>query len=108
MRSSAAAEATVGAAGSAEVTLGPSGAWASWSIVAVSVTLSTGPGEARIYSGHVSAASFIEGTYSGDRDTSTWPAGSLVLDAGERLVIRWTGATPGATATAVVRYQGAN
>ncbi len=106
MNTSSSTQATVAADGSATVTLGPEGGWSQWDVLSVGVQLSAGGGEARTYLGSVSPATFLEGTYSGDRDSSTFPAGSLVLEPGEPLVVQWTGATPGATATAVVRYRG--
>lgn len=69
----------------------------------VTVQLSEGEGEARIYSQFVSDESFIAGTYSGDRDTNEL-AHPVALGPGDKLLVRWTGATPGATATMGTRY----
>lgn len=102
--SSTAGNATFSPSGVAEVTVTPDGAWASWTVTRITViTTSATDTEARVYRDAVSDGAFIEGTYSGNRDTSPWNPG-LTLNPGQSLVVRWTGGTPGAVATVSVDY----
>lgn len=78
----------------------------SWHIDAVTVLLAAGgDAEANVYHGPPSSATFVEGTYSGGRDTSTNPGGSLIVEPGEFVVVVWSGATPGDEATFGMRYR---
>jgi len=101
MRVLASAASIVAADGTADVAVGPPPVGQAWTIEILSVFLSTGNGTASVYSGHnPTDAAFLDGTYSGGRD-STARIGTLAQ--GEGLLIRWTGATPGARATATLR-----
>ena len=102
----AAGSALINAAGTARVQLGPVPTWQRWRLTSIGVRVDSGDeAEARVYVGEVNDSTFLEGTYSGNRDSSQWPLGALELEAGESLTVEWTGGTEGARATATARYQ---
>ena len=99
------ARATVASDGVATVALGPGRARETWDVRSVTVTHDgTDNAEARVYTGEVGDATFLEGTYSGNRDTSHYTPGTLQLDPGEILTVQWTDGTSGAGVLARVRY----
>ncbi len=94
-------EAVVNAEGVATITLGPVPSWRLWTISTLTVSLSAGNGTARVYQGQsVDAGQLIEGTYSGDQDTTSRLDS---LRPGEAVTVQWTAATPGAIARVMLR-----
>lgn len=70
-----------------------------WTVDTTTVSTSTAvlqPQASTYFGTGVSPGAFIEGTYSGDRDTSDT---THRLHGGEALTVEWTGGDPGATAT---------
>ena len=96
-----AADTIVGADGTATVTLGPAGTWTGWKVQRVSVRLSAGGGFAATYRNAINEASLIDATSRGDSDVADYIE-PIVLPPGETIVVRWSGADPGARATAVL------
>ena len=89
------------AGGEATVTLGPVPPGRRWNIDTLTVSLSTGSGTARVYDGPApSDDRLVEGTYSGDQDTTDRLG---VLHVGEAVTVKWTDATNGATARVLLR-----
>lgn len=87
---------TFDATGTAEVTVSPPGG-VDWHvrITSVSSTSTAQPTATLTLDGH-----FLEGTYSGNRDTSDTV---YTIPAGSQLVCTWTGGTAGARATLSLR-----
>lgn len=93
--------ATVAADGTVTVILGPVEPGRRWIIETLTVTLSTGTGTAKVYNGTAAdPGQLIEGTYSGDLDTTER---INTLGTGEALTVQWTSATPGAVARVLLR-----
>ena len=97
------AQATVGPDGTATATLAPTGAGyyrsTFWSVSTLPAGSSSST--ATIFRNATGPLDVIEGTYSGDQDTSDTV---VELEPNESLLCVWTGAQPGATA--VFRVEG--
>lgn len=86
-------QATVGANGSARVTITVPGHGVSWRITTISVlSTTTDDSEARVYKN--GGGALIAGTYSGAMDTA---GGEVLLASQENIHCVWTNATPGST-----------
>ncbi len=94
-----AASTTVAADGTATVDLGPYGY--DWVVTqtTVSTNVATGTPKCFVYRDNTNQSNFVEGTNSGNGDASNT---RHLLPDGSRLYFVWSGATPGATATARV------
>lgn len=94
-------QATVGAAGTAQVELGPVPPFKTWRVARLAVLMSGSAlqPEARVYRNAVDDSAFVDGTYSGANDSADYPT-PITLGQGEKLIVRWTGASPAAIATA--------
>lgn len=91
--------ATVNASGVVEIDITPTRSW-SWLVTQVSVKLAGAPvgttAEMLVNGSFVTKLVATGGVASGTP--------SVLLDPGDTLTVRWTGATPGQTATATVFY----
>jgi hypothetical protein len=65
---------------------------------AVAACSSATPTEMRLYAGVVADRLLLDGTSRGNFDVADWPGGLRVSPV-TSVISRWTGATPGATAT---------
>lgn len=99
-----AASVTLNGAGAGAVVLGPVPTFVRWELTRLAVDASGGTGttqaEVRVYRGEVNSASLEDSTYAGNLDTADWGSSPVILQAGERLTVAWTGGRPGALATA--------
>jgi hypothetical protein len=92
-------QATVGADGTATVSIGPTAYNQVWRITQISCRASSNVAEPQFsyYLGPASDVNFVNGSYSGSRDSDT---GILInLPGGLSLTGKWTGADVGATVT---------
>lgn len=90
--------------GNGIASLGPSRPRERWypAIVAVSVSSNVNEPTCKIYMGpQISAATFVDGTYTGSNDSTDSGNGSEV-HVGEQVFAQWTGGDAGATATVTV------
>jgi hypothetical protein len=107
---SAVGNATLNAAGYATVTItAPDGVI--WDVYLTSVSTSVGPSAASttmqpvatLYEGTTATPSrYLQGTYSGNRDSSDSP---YTLLGGDSITAEWVGGTPGTTATLRLRVK---
>lgn len=94
------AEATLNASGAATVFVAP-GSYEKWTITRIAVTTtdpitSQNVPEANIFLDSPGAANFLEGTYSGNKDSSDT---NIVLERNQRLYCQWSGGNSGSVAT---------
>lgn len=98
------AQVVIAADGTGTATIAPTGAGyyrtTFWSVT-TSAPPTTGSSTATIFRNSTGQLDVLEGTYSGDQDTSDTTA---ELEPNESLLCVWTGAQPGATA--VFRVEG--
>lgn len=97
-----AVSAVVNGSGAARVQLGPVPPHQAWMIRRLSVSATAGPITFRLYRGTVPMpAAFVDGTSSGEADTTSDP---LPLAPGDVLTGEWTDGTPGTECT--LTYEG--
>lgn len=99
------AQATVNADGRSECRLQPLRAFETWTVTKMTVqSTSVGQSQCRVYRGSESPSRLIEGTYSGNMDSSDT---SIQLRNGESLLAVWTKADPGSVCTFTVEGRSA-
>lgn len=88
--------------GRAVAQLQPLRAFERWKIIKITVQSTSAPSvpECRIYFGAESESNFIEGTYSGNNDSTDV---TLELENGERLIAVWSGAEPDSSCTLTLK-----
>lgn len=87
---------TIGADGTATLTIGPTVPFTSWHVTTYSVQTTPLACNCHVYKGQPNTASVLDYTFQGGADTS--PNNNIDLFPGEYLTVVWDSATPGAQA----------
>lgn len=93
------------ASGIITLTFDPVGPGVLWLVQRITVLCtSTTQTAAVVYAGAVDPSNMVDGTSSGNLDTAD-ESSPVLVDSSISLTIQWTGASPGAIATARIQYQ---